>query len=669
MPESLLRRKEGQVSVLIAAFVALAMVMLAFGIDIAHVLVEKRHAQNQADAAALAAGRFLPLDDAGPPCQAIPNCRDNVGVVARDYSQYNGGPAGTGPAGEFEQCNGVITTNCYDTPYKGHKYFIQIRIHDPVQLWFAGVVPGLAGAIKGVNAKAVGTPGAETTTTTTPGTTVDGTTIDGTTVNGTTVDGTTIAGTTNSGTTVAGTTVDGTTVAGTTNAGTTIAGTTVAGTVSTTYSTTVVSTTTPASGNGGIAFVKSTACAPPNTITPGLAAISYSGAPGSSISGLMTNGGLWTAGNATMDKIAIGKLGQPNCDQESGNSVVTNKTGPFPLQDWPIPIPTPPTDPTADCPAANNLNTGSFVKASHPNPGVYCLSAGILTIKGSNVDYSGYTFIAPTIVVSATSSTFSPASGESTVFYNSSGNSLNIQDTNTTTWTTSNTITGAMCLGNASLSFAQAGHPKGVYCLTGTTALLTISSNGADWRGYTFYAPSISTSSTNQKFSPASGESTVFDAYQGSLSIQGNGNTVTGNMFAPNPTNGAATISGGGVGAGSGYIEVQMLSVSGNFATFRGTGPSTPGTVTTSTQTTSTTTTYPGTTNPGSTVFGTTNSGSTTPGTTNSGSTTPGTTTPGSTTSGSTTPGSTTPTTIFPGTTTPGSTQTATTGTTVALNE
>src|SRR5205823_3760101 len=50
----------------------------------------------------------------------------------------------------------------------GHKYFVQIRIHEPVHLWFAGAVPGLAGAIKGVNAKAVGTPGAEYGTTTTP---------------------------------------------------------------------------------------------------------------------------------------------------------------------------------------------------------------------------------------------------------------------------------------------------------------------------------------------------------------------------------------------------------------------------------------------------------------------------------------------------------------------
>ena len=83
MPESLFRRKEGQVSVLIAAFVALAMFMLAFGIDIAHVLVQKRHAQNAADAAALAAARWLPLDGSG--CNA--NNWDIPGTCAYNISQ------------------------------------------------------------------------------------------------------------------------------------------------------------------------------------------------------------------------------------------------------------------------------------------------------------------------------------------------------------------------------------------------------------------------------------------------------------------------------------------------------------------------------------------------------------------------------------------------------
>src|SRR5436309_870175 len=117
MPELSLRRKDGQVSVLIAAFMALAMFMLAFGIDIAHVLVEKRHAQNAADAAALAAGRFLPLDPTGPPCAAVPGCNTSVGMAAGEYSGYNGGPGSS--SSPFPACTGINTTNCYVTPYKG----------------------------------------------------------------------------------------------------------------------------------------------------------------------------------------------------------------------------------------------------------------------------------------------------------------------------------------------------------------------------------------------------------------------------------------------------------------------------------------------------------------------------------------------------------------------
>src|SRR4051812_39734528 len=113
-----LRRTDGQVMIIVAAFMALAMVLAAFAIDIAHVLVEKRHAQNQADAAALAAGRFLPFDDAGPPCQGIPSCRDNLGATARDYSEDNGGPTGTGPAGGVQPGNRAAKTKRHDTPPK-----------------------------------------------------------------------------------------------------------------------------------------------------------------------------------------------------------------------------------------------------------------------------------------------------------------------------------------------------------------------------------------------------------------------------------------------------------------------------------------------------------------------------------------------------------------------
>jgi hypothetical protein len=544
-PRLSLRRADGQVSVLVAAFMALAMVLAAFGIDIAHVLVEKRHAQNAADASALAAGRFLPFDDAGPPCQAIPNCRDNIGATARDYSEYNGGPAGTGPAGEFEQCTGAIKTNCYDTPYKGHKYLVQIRIHEPVHLWFGGL-PGLANWINGVNAKAVGAPGAVTSTTTTPGTTVDGTTIDGTTYAGTTVDGITTPGTT------------------------------VAGSVSTSYSTTVSTVTIPGSGDSGVGFAKSTSCP----------AFSYTGAGGGTIGAFETNGGVRiTAGTGTPKTVQSLGIGTPACDTESGPVTVVKKYT-ISQRDWPIqppPVPTPP-----DCKSLGNTTPVSFSPSSGP-PGVYCLggTGSVLTVTG---DLSGgYTFFAPCIIVA--------------------GNTTKIQN-----------------------AASETDPPTALYA-SGT---------------------------------PSDCSGNPINPNNASILLAGNGNTVVGDLFAPN---GGIAIQGGALQAGSGFMEAQTLTIQGNTGSYTGTGPALGGTTTTTTQTITTTTTIPGTTNSGSTTPGTTNSGSTTPGTTNSGSVTPGTTTVGSVTPGTTTTGSVQPPIVFPGTTTAGSTQTATTGTTVALNE
>ncbi len=233
---------------------------------------------------------------------------------------------------------------------------------------------------------------------------------------------------------------------------------------------------------------------------------------------------------------------------------------------------------------------------------------------------------------------------------------LNVLGTNTS-------VTGAMCLGGADLTFTKPGHPPGIYCLTGTTATLTSGGgNGTDFSGYTFFAPSISASSNSQKFSPATGQTTVFDAFVGNLTLNGNSDTVSGlppagaYMFAPN---GAANISGAALGTGSGFIESQTINISGNFASFTGTGPpsgSTPPVTIITIRSTTTTpvTTIPGTTVASSTQTGTTNPGSTAPGTTNAGSTSPGSTGPGITQTG---------------TTVPDSTQTSTTGTTFGLGE
>ena len=187
---------------------------------------------------------------------------------------------------------------------------------------------------------------------------------------------------------------------------------------------------------------------------------------------------------------------------------------------------------------------------------------------------------------------------------------------------------GCTSIGNAdyaidTTSWAQT-HGPGVYCLTGSTALLTIGVNGASFDGYTFFAPRITLSSNGMSFTnapPAPGQPpTVFDAYgadrksQGvdtcaagkptncAFSISGNSNTITGDIFAPD---GTVNLSGGGASTGNGgegFIESLKLLVSGNFANFNGTGPIVGGTTTTITSTTTSTTTIAGVTDPGTTV-------------------------------------------------------------------
>jgi hypothetical protein len=190
-------------------------------------------------------------------------------------------------------------------------------------------------------------------------------------------------------------------------------------------------------------------------------------------------------------------------------------------------------------------------------------------------------------------------------------------------------------------------HAPGVYCVTGDLQF----SNGT-FVGYTWFATgSISVSGNSNRFSayaPAGTQAStrpVFVALSGGLSLQGNTNNITGGMFA---AQGGITIQGGGLSAGSGFMEAQTISISGNFASYTGTGGF--GTSIVNVPTTTTQVTIPGTT----TVI-------TTPGTTTV------TTFPGGTTT-TVIPGTTTVI-VLPGSTTPGSTTTITTGTTVALNE
>jgi hypothetical protein len=173
-------------------------------------------------------------------------------------------------------------------------------------------------------------------------------------------------------------------------------------------------------------------------------------------------------------------------------------------------------------------------------------------------------------------------------------------------------------------------HPPGIYCIPGdstSTTLLTISMNGANLSGYTFYAPRISVSSQDLTLTnapPAAGQPpTTLDAYgtdpspstcnlAGSptscaLSITGNGNTISGDIFAPI---GTVWLAGGlaSTGNSGGFVEALTLIVSGNYAQFKGNGPYLGGTYSvvpgiTTAGSTSTTTT-PGTTTTVGTTIG-----------------------------------------------------------------
>jgi Flp pilus assembly protein TadG len=203
-------------------------------------------------------------------------------------------------------------------------------------------------------------------------------------------------------------------------------------------------------------------------------------------------------------------------------------------------------------------------------------------------------------------------------------------------------------LGNAgTITFSTAGHPPGIYCVTGATTTLTIPGlNLAGGDGYTFFALGgakigVSGNSATLKFywpsacgarpttrgsftcfGPVSGydpQTLLYATNQTSdmttcpnnaICLNGQGNQLTGDIFAPKPdvfpplpgplqTGGTVAIEGGALTAGSGFIESWNLSLKGNTGSYQGTGASLviPGqTHTTTDPDTTTTVVIPGTT-------------------------------------------------------------------------
>src|SRR5207248_8552659 len=66
------------------------------------------------------------------------------------------------------------------------------------------------------------------------------------------------------------------------------------------------------------------------------------------------------------------------------------------------------------------------------------------------------------------------------------------------------------------------------------------------------------------------------------ISLQGNTNTINGDVFAPN---GTISAQGGGASGGSGFMEGQKFNVQGNNFGYQGTGPLQGGTLMTVTTT------------------------------------------------------------------------------------
>jgi hypothetical protein len=178
-------------------------------------------------------------------------------------------------------------------------------------------------------------------------------------------------------------------------------------------------------------------------------------------------------------------------------------------------------------------------------------------------------------------------------------------------------------LGSGAMTFSTAGHPPGVYCVTGPNSSLAI--NGLDLTsgdGYTFFALdggkiSIAGNGAKLKFywptaqcgnrptdrsatclgqsnydpftllyaTSQSNDSSPNNCQNNAICLNGQGNELTGDIFAPKPdvfppvpgvtqTGGGVAIEGGALTAGSGFIESWNLSLKGNTGNYTGTGTS-----------------------------------------------------------------------------------------------
>jgi hypothetical protein len=171
---------------------------------------------------------------------------------------------------------------------------------------------------------------------------------------------------------------------------------------------------------------------------------------------------------------------------------------------------------------------------------------------------------------------------------------------------------GCTSTGTATLTPTwPASHPPGIYCWT--SGLLTLAAKDTNFIHYSFYAPQIAVNSNGMHLTaaiPASGQPPVlFYAYGNdftdpttgldncgpgpapreprscAFSFSGNGDIIEGDIFVPN---GTIAFSGAAANGSTGFMEAWKMTVSGNLASYQGTGPGEGGTITTTTQTTTT---------------------------------------------------------------------------------
>jgi hypothetical protein len=177
-----------------------------------------------------------------------------------------------------------------------------------------------------------------------------------------------------------------------------------------------------------------------------------------------------------------------------------------------------------------------------------------------------------------------------------------------------------MDLGTGAVTFSTTGHPPAVYCVHGLNSSIQV--NGLDLTagdGYTFFAldgGKINVAGNGSKlkfywptaqcgarptnrsqtclgqgsYDPftlldATSEVNGANCTDNAICLNGQSNDMTGDMFAAKPdvfppppglaqTGGVIAVEGGGLSAGSGFLESWKLTILGNTGNYQGTGAS-----------------------------------------------------------------------------------------------